>query len=155
MKLTHLYVYIYPKIHEDNLTKILSYLTILAFINTLSLMDKEPLHIHFHSIHLVVRKKRKSNSNWLQQKRNLLALISEKCRNNLTCFPIWWRLQIASGFQVRIPLLFLVLPSGWLLYVKKKLSAARSDMNPHTTLSSRRCLHQQFLRKPQQTSVNK
>lgn len=119
MKLTHLYVYIYPKIHEDNLTKILSYLTILAFINTLSLMDKEPLHIHFHSIHLVVRKKKKSNSNWLQQKRNLLALIREKCRNNLTCVPIWWRLQIASGFHVRIPLLFLVLPSGWLLYVKK------------------------------------
>lgn len=48
---------IYPQIYEDNLTKILSYLTILAFINTLSLMDKEPLHMHFHSIHLVVRKK--------------------------------------------------------------------------------------------------
>lgn len=97
------------------------------------------------------QEKRKSHSNWLKQKRNLLAHISAKSRSRFHFRSnLIQRFHIASGLQLGLPLIFLVLPSGWLLWIRK-ISCSKFRtwiLTPH--LSPRRRLLQQFLRKPQQ-----
>lgn len=149
---------VYKEIYESNLTKILLFKSnsfssdsvtfffpMQISINILNSVHGEPLqnkNIYTHVAYIWYQEKRKSNSHWLKQKRSLLVHISKRSiiradfRSNLIQM-----FQISSGLQFRFPLIFFGGVGTALRlapFVLEKLVAASSNVNLHTTLSSKK-----------------
>lgn len=125
-------------------------------INILSSMHKEALrnkNVYTHVAYIWLQEKRKYNSNWLKQKWNLLTHISKKSESRADFrYNLIQMSRLVSGLQLRLPLIFLVQPQGWLLCIRKTsgIKFRTSIFTPHYLQEG--VFFQPFLRKPHQAS---